>query len=303
MNWLQWRIFQNRLHDIQYCMSMSQCVPFAWHRLSLSFWYSAGWSVRTCPPRLCMMFSMTLNTEKNGTPMSSRPSISENLQSMQMLVTIHVCSTDDLYKRALQCMQSHINFDRIFFFVACSSLTLTIGKCPNPLRNRDVVTLRSWLPMGKDYIIMNYSVKHAVSSCTYMVSFVPATLVLKRTHGDAHVAKWNKWMHIGWEGSRWSCSARFKALDCLEAKSKIFYKKWCDYVFNVLWSISSGSRLFYAFIFLIFLFFTWKMPLAKLVNTRCNFVWTVKSKNLQLSTVKVSSAKNTDTQVADMSAL
>ncbi|XP_077423047.1 START domain-containing protein 10 [Vanacampus margaritifer] len=34
-------------------------------------------------------------------------------------------------------------------------------KCPNPLRNRDVVTLRSWLPMGKDYIIMNYSVKHA----------------------------------------------------------------------------------------------------------------------------------------------
>ncbi|XP_056298109.1 START domain-containing protein 10 [Pseudoliparis swirei] len=34
-------------------------------------------------------------------------------------------------------------------------------KCPSPLRNRDVVTLRSWLQMGKDYIIMNYSVKHA----------------------------------------------------------------------------------------------------------------------------------------------
>lgn len=33
-------------------------------------------------------------------------------------------------------------------------------KCPKPLRNRDVVTLRSWLPIGKDYIIMNYSVKH-----------------------------------------------------------------------------------------------------------------------------------------------
>ncbi|XP_042341998.1 START domain-containing protein 10 [Plectropomus leopardus] len=33
--------------------------------------------------------------------------------------------------------------------------------CPSPLRNRDVITLRSWLPIGKDYIIMNYSVKHA----------------------------------------------------------------------------------------------------------------------------------------------
>lgn len=32
--------------------------------------------------------------------------------------------------------------------------------CPNPLRNRDVITLRSWLQIGKDYIIMNYSVKH-----------------------------------------------------------------------------------------------------------------------------------------------
>ncbi|CAN9511320.1 unnamed protein product [Ophioblennius macclurei] len=33
--------------------------------------------------------------------------------------------------------------------------------CPKPLRNRDVITLRSWLPTEKDYIIMNYSVKHA----------------------------------------------------------------------------------------------------------------------------------------------
>ncbi|XP_028904428.1 START domain-containing protein 10 [Ornithorhynchus anatinus] len=33
-------------------------------------------------------------------------------------------------------------------------------RCPKPLKNRDVITLRSWLPMGPDYIIMNYSVKH-----------------------------------------------------------------------------------------------------------------------------------------------
>ncbi|OXB64960.1 hypothetical protein ASZ78_007363 [Callipepla squamata] len=34
------------------------------------------------------------------------------------------------------------------------------GKCPSPLKNRDFVTLRSWLPLGNDYIILNYSVKH-----------------------------------------------------------------------------------------------------------------------------------------------
>lgn len=33
-------------------------------------------------------------------------------------------------------------------------------KCPKPLKNRDVITLRSWLPLENDYIIMNYSVKH-----------------------------------------------------------------------------------------------------------------------------------------------
>ncbi|KAI1233984.1 PCTP-like protein, partial [Lamprotornis superbus] len=34
------------------------------------------------------------------------------------------------------------------------------GKCPSPLKNRDFVTLRSWLPLGNDYMIINYSVKH-----------------------------------------------------------------------------------------------------------------------------------------------
>lgn len=40
---------------------------------------------------------------------------------------------------------------------------LSPGRCPKPLKNRDFITLRSWLPMGSDYIIMNYSVKHPVS--------------------------------------------------------------------------------------------------------------------------------------------
>ncbi|XP_061454857.1 START domain-containing protein 10-like isoform X2 [Rhineura floridana] len=33
-------------------------------------------------------------------------------------------------------------------------------KCPKPLKNRDVVTLRSWRILDKSYIILNFSVKH-----------------------------------------------------------------------------------------------------------------------------------------------
>ncbi|XP_028816181.1 START domain-containing protein 10 [Denticeps clupeoides] len=33
-------------------------------------------------------------------------------------------------------------------------------RCPSPLKNRDFVTMRSWLPLGDDYLIINYSVKH-----------------------------------------------------------------------------------------------------------------------------------------------
>lgn len=33
-------------------------------------------------------------------------------------------------------------------------------KCPKPLKNRDVVTLRSWQILDQSYIIINFSVKH-----------------------------------------------------------------------------------------------------------------------------------------------
>ncbi|KAM9795368.1 LOW QUALITY PROTEIN: START domain containing 14 [Neosynchiropus ocellatus] len=33
--------------------------------------------------------------------------------------------------------------------------------CPNPIKNRDVVTLRSWRVMDGEYIVINFSVKHA----------------------------------------------------------------------------------------------------------------------------------------------
>ncbi|XP_074863761.1 START domain-containing protein 10-like isoform X3 [Carettochelys insculpta] len=36
-------------------------------------------------------------------------------------------------------------------------------KCPKPLKNRDVVTLRSWQVEDKSFMIINFSVKHPVS--------------------------------------------------------------------------------------------------------------------------------------------
>lgn len=35
-------------------------------------------------------------------------------------------------------------------------------KCPKPVKNRDVVTLRSWLILPDSYIIINFSVKHSM---------------------------------------------------------------------------------------------------------------------------------------------
>lgn len=65
----------------------------------------------------------------------------------------------------------HIDLQCFVHQICCKFLTnlcgLLTGKCPKPLRNRDVITLRSWLPIGKDYIIMNYSVKHGVSIHTH----------------------------------------------------------------------------------------------------------------------------------------
>ncbi|KAM5125312.1 START domain-containing protein 10-like [Mantella aurantiaca] len=48
--------------------------------------------------------------------------------------------------------------------IARLSLNADVGyyswKCPKPLKNRDVVTLRSWLVLPDSFIIVNFSVKH-----------------------------------------------------------------------------------------------------------------------------------------------
>lgn len=50
------------------------------------------------------------------------------------------------------------------FDIARLTVNADIGyyswKCPSPLKDRDVITLRSWLVTDNDYMIINYSVKH-----------------------------------------------------------------------------------------------------------------------------------------------
>ncbi|XP_068596730.1 START domain-containing protein 10 [Brachionichthys hirsutus] len=54
-------------------------------------------------------------------------------------------------------------------------------RCPRPLKNRDFVTLRSWLPLGGDYLIINYSVKHPQhppkKDCVRAVSLLTGYLI------------------------------------------------------------------------------------------------------------------------------
>lgn len=46
--------------------------------------------------------------------------------------------------------------------VSLSVFVMFTGICPSPIRNRDVVTLRSWQVTDDEYIIVNFSVKHPV---------------------------------------------------------------------------------------------------------------------------------------------
>ncbi|XP_037117783.1 START domain containing 14 [Syngnathus acus] len=42
----------------------------------------------------------------------------------------------------------------------CADLGYYAWRCPNPIKNRDVVTLRSWRVTKDEYLIINFSVKH-----------------------------------------------------------------------------------------------------------------------------------------------
>lgn len=50
----------------------------------------------------------------------------------------------------------------MILFILLTAHFVFLGRCPSPLKNRDFVTMRSWLPLGNDYLIINYSVKHPV---------------------------------------------------------------------------------------------------------------------------------------------
>lgn len=74
----------------------------------------------------------------------------------------------------------HINVS--FFFIFYPLFT---GICPKPLKNRDVVTLRSWQASENEYVIINFSVKHPVrllftyAFCyhTFCVTYIDLELV------------------------------------------------------------------------------------------------------------------------------
>ncbi|ESO09879.1 hypothetical protein HELRODRAFT_72797 [Helobdella robusta] len=63
-------------------------------------------------------------------------------------------------------------------------------KVPKPLKNRDFVTERSWLDLGKEYLIFNHSVSHAaiplkknfVRGISYITGYQITSL-----HGDCHL--------------------------------------------------------------------------------------------------------------------
>lgn len=70
------------------------------------------------------------------------------------------------------------------------------GKCPSPLKNRDFVTMRSWLPLGNDYLIINYSVKHPVRLCLIWAGSGADVLVLwgpNQKYSTVYCVSW----HVG----------------------------------------------------------------------------------------------------------
>lgn len=170
---------------------------------------------------------MTSNTEENGTQTLSRLSTSGNSRSMRTLVTTHVCYTPTskdmlliLFTTSVCSFVTYMVWDcegkqihtsahwsTMLSLPDVSCFSFWTGKCPKPVRNRDVITLRSWLPIGKDYIIMNYSVKHVVSIHTQTHTkkmlcwgFAHSPLHNSVHHGcsKVHGEIILKWVHTGW---------------------------------------------------------------------------------------------------------
>lgn len=65
-------------------------------------------------------------------------------------------------------LSQHVDPVRVIFFCffICSPHA---GLCPKPIKNRDVVTLRSWRVKDDEYIIINFSVKHPVRFLHFII--------------------------------------------------------------------------------------------------------------------------------------
>ena len=75
------------------------------------------------------------------------------------------------------CQIRELNVGQMTLILSIHFLLYILGACPSPLKNRDVVTLRSWQVTDEDYLIVNFSVKHPVRRCCYF----PHCILLRTT--------------------------------------------------------------------------------------------------------------------------
>ncbi|KAM9833717.1 START domain-containing protein 10 [Syngnathus typhle] len=103
---------------------------------------------------------------KGGVTVWCRPDDSDNVQKIKMKIVCKGVSAETLYD-VLHDTSYRRKWDTSMidtYDIGRLTVNADVGyyswRCPSPLKNRDFVTLRSWLPLGSDYLIINYSVKH-----------------------------------------------------------------------------------------------------------------------------------------------
>ncbi|XP_077388738.1 START domain-containing protein 10 isoform X2 [Festucalex cinctus] len=104
---------------------------------------------------------------KGGVTVWCQPDDGDNVHKIKMKMVCKGVSADTLYD-VLHDTSYRRKWDSNMidtYDIGRLTVNADVGyyswRCPSPLKNRDFVTLRSWLPLGSDFLIINYSVKHA----------------------------------------------------------------------------------------------------------------------------------------------